>query len=423
MAITRQPTKAHKPWFQYLFGHICGMLDATGPLTPTLNPSVTGVIAPPIPAAHGWAARYDGSWGPMLDLCQAVPGYPPHTGLLEHLATAAGEPGSAKYGLINGDTALREIYAAQVSATYGGDIGPNQVAITAGCNQAFFLAMMTIARPGDSVLLPTPWFWNHQQTCTMLGIEPRSLPCTASAGFVPDPGQAEALLDPSVRAVVLITPNNPTGAVYPPGVIAAFAAVCRRRGIWLILDETYRDFLPDGQDRAHDLFAGPSWINSVIQLYSFSKAYCVPGHRLGAIVAGEALVQQFMKVLDCLHICPQRAGQAALCWAIDALPDWRASNRRTINARAAAVRQAFDRLPEWRLESLGAYFAYVRHPMPGTPSAQVAETLAADRGALCLPGSAFGPGQDGHLRIAFANTDTTDIPQIAERLAALPRSD
>ena len=395
------------------------MLDATGLSMPELNPGVTGVVEPPIPAAHAWAARYDGSCGPMLDLCQAVPGYPPHPEMLERLAAAAHDPASAKYGLINGDAGLREAYAAQVSAAYGGEVRPDQVAITAGCNQAFFLALMTVARAGDTVLLPAPWFWNHQQTCAMLGVEVRALPCRADDGFAPDLERAEALLDRSVRAIVLITPNNPTGAVYPPALIAGFAALCRQRGIWLILDETYRDFLPDGLERAHELFAEPSWAENVIQLYSFSKAYCVPGYRLGAVVAGAPLVRQFMKVLDCMHICPQRAGQAALRWAIEALPEWRAANRRRINGRATAMRQAFERLPGWRLESLGAYFAYVRHPAPGTPSLRVAEALAVRRGALCLPGSAFGPGQDGHLRIAFANTETADIPQVAERLAGL----
>jgi len=211
------------------------MLDATGLSMPELNPGVTGVVEPPIPAAHAWAARYDGSCGPMLDLCQAVPGYPPHPEMLERLAAAAHDPASAKYGLINGDAGLREAYAAQVSAAYSGEVRPGQVAITAGCNQAFFLALMTVARAGDTVLLPAPWFWNHQQTCAMLGVEVRALPCRADDGFAPDLERAEALLDPSVRAIVLITPNNPTGAVYPPALIAGFAALCRQRGIWLIL--------------------------------------------------------------------------------------------------------------------------------------------------------------------------------------------
>ena len=211
---------------------------------PPLNPLVTGIVPPPIPEAHGWAQRYDGTFGPLLDLCQAVPGYLPHPDLLQHLSAAAAEPVAAKYGLINGDAALREVYAADLSRTYGGTVGPSQIAITAGCNQAFFLAMMTLAQSGDAVLLPTPWFWNHQQTLEMLGIEARPLPCTADNAFIPDPGAAEALLDAHVRAIVLITPNNPTGAVYPPDVIARFQDLCQRRGIWLILDETYRDFLP-----------------------------------------------------------------------------------------------------------------------------------------------------------------------------------
>ncbi len=386
---------------------------------PPLNSLIAAIDAPPIVEAHGWVTRYAGEQGPMLDLCQAVPGYQPHPALLDRLAEAARDPASARYGLINGDLKLRETYAAHVSSAYRGCVGPDQVAITAGCNQAFFLTMLSLARAGDAVMLPTPWFWNHQQTCDMLGIHPRALPCHADANFVPDPAEAEALLDPTVRAIVLVTPNNPTGAVYPPDVITAFHDLCRRRDIWLILDETYRDFLPAGQDRAHALFEQPAWPDHLVQLYSFSKAYCIPGHRLGAVVAGAGLIQQFVKVLDCMHICPQRAGQSALSWAIDALPDWRAANRDTINARASAVQDAFQRLPDWRVESLGAYFAYIRHPYGTTPSSLVAERLATKQGALCLPGSAFGPDQDRHLRIAFANMDTVGINALAGRLAAM----
>ena len=124
-----------------------------------------------------------------------------------------------------------------------------------------------------------------------------------------------------------------------------------------------------------------------------------------------------MKVLDCMHICPQRPAQQALRWAIDALPEWRAGNRRVINERAEAVRAAFQRLPEWRVNSLGAYFAYVRHPFPERSAASVAEGLASELGAVGLPGSAFGPGQDRHLRLAFANTEAPALTQLADRLA------
>ena len=389
---------------------------------PALNPLLTRVELPPIPQAHGWAARYDGSAGPALDLCQAVPGWAPHPEMLTHLATAASAPANARYGLIDGDVALRTAYADETSTIYGGRVGPDQVAITAGCNQAFFLAMLAVAQAGDAVLLPVPWFWNHQQSCTMLGIEPRPLPCRAEDGFVPDVAAAEALIDRSsggrVKAIVLISPNNPTGAVYPPAVIEAFFELCQRRGIWLILDETYRDFLPAGQDRAHGLFARDDWAEGLIQLYSFSKAYCVPGARMGAVVAGAGLVDEFMKALDCLHICPQRPAQAALGWGIGALGAWRAENRARINDRADVVRAAFETVPAWRLESLGAYFAYVRHPFE-QPAAVVAERLASELGAVCLPGPAFGPGQEQHLRVAFANTDRAGLGDLATRLGRM----
>lgn len=388
-------------------------------MTPALNPLLAGIEPPPILEAHGWAARYDGALGPSLDMCQAVPGYPPHPALLQHLANASSDPASARYGLINGDLPLREAYAAEVSAVYGGQVAADQIAITAGCNQAFFLSLLTLAQRGDNVLLPTPWFWNHQQSCTMLGIEPRPLPCRPTAGFVPDPRDAAGLIDDRTRAIVLISPNNPTGAVYPPEVIGSFHDLCAKRGITLILDETYRDFLPEGQESPHGLFARPGWQDNLVQLYSFSKAYCVPGHRLGAVIAARPTVTEFTKALDCLHICPQRPAQAALLWGIAALPAWRAANRVTINDRAAAVRTVFAGLPDWQLESLGAYFAYVRHPCPDLPAARVAERLATERGVVGLPGSAFGPGQQGHLRLAFANLDLDGIAALGSRLGGL----
>ena len=388
-------------------------------MTSTLLPArrVHALTEPPIPEAHGWAAEYRRQCGPMLDMCQAVPGYPPHPDLLGRLASEASRRDNARYGLINGDLALREAYAADMSATYGGTIGPEEVTVTAGCNQAFFLAMLTLLAPGDAVLLPTPWFWNHEMSCRMLGVEPHPLPCAAADGFVPDPEVAESLLDKRTRAVVLITPNNPTGAVYPPDTIARFLDLAQRRGLWLILDETYRDFLPTGQGRAHGCFTEPGWPGHLVQLYSFSKAFCIPGGRLGALTASAALTPDFVKALDCLHICPQRPVQAAVAWAIDALRGWRAENRAEINRRGRAMHAALDRAPGWSLASLGAYFAYVRHPFADVPGHDVAARLARERGILALPGSAFGPGQEQFIRIAFANATTDEIAQLPERLA------
>lgn len=383
-----------------------------------MNPLVVDTGSPPIPQVQAWRASYAGGFGPSIDLSQAVPGYPPHPAMLEKLAEAAGSSGAAQYGAILGDENLREAYAADLSAIYGGRVGADNVAVTAGCNQAYVAAIMALAKAGDAVLLPSPWYFNHAMTLDMLGIDAKPLPCAPEAGFVPDPELAETLLDERVKAIVLVTPNNPTGATYPPEVIERFSALCRRRGIRLILDETYRDFMP-GSLAPHGLFADPEWRRTLVQLYSFSKAYCIPGHRVGAIAAEPAFLAQVTKIQDCIQICPPRVGQMALAWAIDALRQWRAGNTAEILARTEAFRKALTEVPEWRVDAVGAYFAYVRYPFEGVTATEVAGKLATERGVICLPGSYFGPDQDRHLRLAFANVDVPALAGLPRRLAGL----
>lgn len=386
---------------------------------PMLSPLLREVTAPPIPMARQWAARYDGRAGPALDMTQAVPGYPADPSLLQRLGQAAGDAAMASYGDIAGDLPLRAVLAADMSAIYGGAIAAEDVAITAGCNLAFTMAMTTLAGPGATVLLPTPWYFNHAMALDMLGIAARALPCRAEDGFVPDPDVAVGLIDASVRAIVLVTPNNPTGAIYPAETIHRFAALCRARGIFLVLDETYRDFLAADHGAPHALFITPTWREHVVQLYSFSKSYCIPGHRVGAITAGPAVMQQLMKVLDTFQICPTRVPQRVLTWAIPNLRAWRDGNRDLMAGRATACRRALMAAPGWTLDALGTYFAYLRIPAQCADAITVGERLAAECGLMSLPGPFFGPGQDRHLRLAFANADEAVIAQIPDRLARL----
>jgi len=377
---------------------------------PPLAATIQATVEPPIPAVRHWAARYHG--GDPLDLTQAVPGYPTHPELLERLAQAASITG---YGPIDGDPALREALAAEASTFYGAAIGSGQVAITAGCNLAFAMVMATLAGPGARIGLPTPWYFNHQMTLTIQGATPVPIPCLPGDGFIPDPERVAPLL-PGLAALVLVSPNNPTGAIYPPAVLHRLAELCRQHGVWLVLDETYRDFLTDSGP-PHALFQAPDWPDHLVHLYSFSKAYCVPGHRLGAVLGGGAFRQALLKALDSYQICPARPAQSALAWGVPALAEWRFGNRAIMATRAAAARAAVAQLPGWRLDSLGTYFAYLRVPEDGPDAMAVAERLAVERGLLCLPGPFFGPGQQRHLRLAFANAEPARIAELPARLA------
>lgn len=382
-----------------------------------LSAPLRATAAPPIPAARAWAARYDGVVGPALDLTQAVPGYPPPPELLARLAEAAGSAACAGYGAIEGDTPLREALAADMAGFYGAEIGAADIAITAGCNLAFAMTMAVLAAPGEAVMLPTPWYFNHEMALTMRGLRAVPLPATAANGFVPDPAEAAALMDANpVRALVLVTPNNPTGAVYPPDTLRAFAELCRARGVWLVLDETYRDFLAEAQCPPHNLFRDPAWRDGLVHLYSFSKAYCVPGHRLGAVAAGPAFQAQLAKALDTWQICPARPAQTALAWAVPALAGWRAGNRALMAEHARLFRAGVAPLPGWRLDAIGTYFAYLRLPEGAPDAVAAAESLAARQGLMTLPGPFFGPGQDRHIRLAFANAGAEVLAQVPDRL-------
>jgi aspartate/methionine/tyrosine aminotransferase len=384
---------------------------------PTPNPRLAAVEPAPIARAFGWRDSYDGRVGPLIDCSQAVPDHAPPAPLAERLGAAAASADAARYGAILGDQALRDVYAAHVSRFYGVDLGPQRVAITAGCNQAFFAAMLGVATAGDAVVLPVPWYFNHQMSLAMTGVEARLLPVRETDGFLPTAEGLRAVLDERCRALVLVSPNNPTGAVYPPALLAELFEICVERGLYLILDETYRDFLPSGSGPSHDLFARPEAADHLVSLYSFSKAYAMPGHRLGAIIAGEPFLAGMQKAIDSIQICPPRPGQAALAWAIPEMAEWRRESAEAIAARGDAFAAAIAASKGWDVVQRGAYFAYVRHPYEGVPAETVAEALVRELGILVLPGSFFGPDQEAYLRVAFANVSSERIEEIARRLA------
>jgi len=383
---------------------------------PAFNPLVEKLSPPPVPSVAAWGRAYDGAKGPLIDLSQAVPGYPAHPDMLRLL----GETGSSKaftgYGPIEGEAVLRTAYAAHVCEVYGANIGPSNTHITSGCNQAFVSAAMTVAGPGNTVLMTEPFYFNHETTLAMMGVRTAFVACEAANGFLPDLVAIEAAITPDVRALALVSPNNPTGAIYPPSLLEAIFKLCRNKGIWLILDETYRDFLPVAGQAPHGLFGLDGWEDTLISLYSFSKSFCIPGHRLGAITAGTAAVEQIAKIMDNLQICAPRAAQAAVAEALPLLAGWREENRQEIGRRADALKAVMRSVNGWKLDAIGAYFAFVRHPFPGKSSAEVAEKLARQAGVICIPGAYFGESQQDYLRFAFANADVATIGLLEERL-------
>ena len=385
-----------------------------------LNPALAATQRPPVMEARRWLEGVTFTpERPLINISQAAPIDPPPEPLRRAMAEAAlNQPDAHFYGPVLGRSDLREAVARDWSRAYGGSIRPDEVAITQGCNQAFCAAIQTLAGPGDEIILPLPWYFNHKMWLDMQGIRTVGLHC--GQGMVPDAEAAAGLITHRTRAIVLVSPNNPSGAEYPAETLRAFYDLARSRGIALIVDETYRDF--DSREGApHDLFADPDWGDTLIHLYSFSKAYRLTGHRVGALIASPARMVEVEKFLDTVAICAAQIGQIGAAWGMANMADWLAGERAEILARRAAMAEGMAALPGWRVKGCGAYFAWVEHPFD-MASPDLARELVRKAGVLLLPGTMFMPEGDPegarHVRIAFANADRAGIAALVERLRA-----
>ena len=385
-----------------------------------LNPALAATQRPPVMEARRWLEGVTFTPDrPLINISQAAPVDPPPAPLRRAMAEAAlNQPDAHFYGPVLGRSELREAVARDWNLAYGGSIRADEVAITQGCNQAFCAAIQTLAAPGDEIILPLPWYFNHKMWLDMQGIRTVGLHC--GQGMVPDADAAARLISERTRAIVLVSPNNPSGAEYPAEVLRAFFDLARSRGIALIVDETYRDF--DSREGApHDLFTDPDWGDTLIHLYSFSKAYRLTGHRVGALIASPARMIEVEKFLDTVAICAGQIGQIGAAWGMDNMAEWLAGERAEILARRRAMAEGMARLEGWRVKGCGAYFAWVEHPFD-MASWDLARDLVRKAGVLLLPGSMFMPEGDPegarHVRIAFANADRAGIAALMGRLAA-----
>ena len=386
-------------------------------------PRTAATFAPPVMEARRWL---DGiafpADRPLINVSQAAPVDPPPDSLRQVMADVALNDNSTHlYGPVLGLDALRAELAQQTGEHYHGKVTQENVGITSGCNQAFAAAIMSLTSEGDEVILPTPWYFNHKMWLDMTGVVSVPLPC--GAAMLPDPEQAAALITPLTRAIALVSPNNPSGVEYPADLLRAFFDLARANGIALIVDETYRDF--DSRTGApHDLFTDPDWDDTLIHLYSFSKAYRLTGHRVGALITSPARLAEVEKFLDTVAICPAQIGQHAALWGMRNLKQWLAGERSEILDRRAAIQDGFPALAAkgWSLLGLGAYFAYLEHPFDMS-SADLARKLVADASVLALPGTMFTPPEDAsgqrQLRVAFANLDRDGIGTLISRLSDL----
>jgi aspartate/methionine/tyrosine aminotransferase len=383
-----------------------------------LNPSLQQIQPPPITEVKSWlAGRTFPAGRPLIDLCQAVPDYPPPAELIAHLQHCLSDPDCYRYSPDEGLAEVREDLCRWYSRHYQGAPTAAEVCLTIGASQAFWLAMLCLCQPGDEVIVPLPAYFDHLMGLQSYGLKPVCVPFDPRAGGLPDPAVIDSLISTKTRALLLVSPSNPTGSVIPPPQIDALFALAQARGISLILDETYNSFIGSSP---HQLFERRDWQKHFIHLASFGKTFALTGLRCGALIAGAGLIEQALKLQDSMVVCQPRPAQLALQYGCRHLDHWIAANSQRMQQRHDAFVSCFKQTKSgFEIAASGSFFAWMRHPWHHLDSRQAARKLVDDANLICLPGEAFGPGLAGYLRLAFGNIATEQIPLALERLQAV----
>ena len=375
---------------------------------------IHSVQSPIIPIVADLMQKHPGT----ISLGQGVVGYGPPPEALAQIQGFLAEPENHKYRQVIGLPELRDAFKrrfrAQNQITLDSSTS-TAIVVTAGGNMGFMNALLAIADPGDEVILQSPYYFNHEMAVTMASCQPVVVPTDENYQLQPE--LIRQAFTSRTRAVVTVSPNNPSGAVYPESAIRAVNELCRERGAYHIHDEAYEQFVY-GEARHFSPGSIPGSRPHTISLYSLSKSHGLASWRVGAMVMPERLLGAVRKIQDTIVICPPVISQYAALGALAANPGYCEGHRRAIAAVRDLVRTELERL--YGICDVppadGAFYFLIRVHSTLKPM-EVVERLIREHGVAVIPGNAFGLFEGCHLRIAYAALSPETVAEGVGRLA------
>jgi aspartate aminotransferase len=318
------------------------------------------------------------------------------------------------YTHTQGLLSLREKLAAKLERVNGIRVTPDRIATAPGGVGAIAAVFAAVLEPGDEVLLPDPGWPNTRIMLAWTGTRGVFYPCPAAGDFEPDLDALERLITPRTRLLLINSPNNPTGAVYPQATVERLIEIAQRHNLWLVSDECYDQILLDGSWTSPASLAPED--PRIASIFTFSKTYAMTGWRMGYVAGSTALLDTVTKVLEsnssCVSTITQVAGEAALDGPQDCVTEMNAAYRR----RRDAVIQILRDAELFIAEPKGAFYCMADITPSGLGSRDFAFKLLRERGVAVAPGSAFGEVAKDAVRISLASSDA-DLTEGVGRLA------
>ncbi|NNM35037.1 MAG: pyridoxal phosphate-dependent aminotransferase [Gemmatimonadetes bacterium] len=309
---------------------------------------------------------------------------------------------------------LREAISANFKDRYGLDYGPDDVIVTAGVQEGIMLTMLGLCSPGDEVLITSPRFTTYDTAVRLCGGIPVPVPTWEKDDFALDVGEIESRITPATRMFVLVSPNNPTGAVTPPAVIREIADLALEHDLLIVADEIYgRLIYPPNEHLS--IATLPGMRERTVTLNGFSKTYSMTGWRVGYLAAPEDLIEMLMEPRHTLSInsctMSQYAALAALTGPQEPID---------------ALVEAYGRRRAWLMPALtdagftyghpgGAFYIYTNVSSTGMPAPEFCERLLRETGVMVFPGTMFGDSSTDYIRISYLQP----LPLIKEAMARI----
>jgi aspartate/methionine/tyrosine aminotransferase len=372
---------------------------------------MNSVQSPIIPTVAAMIQQHPGT----ISLGQGVVYYPPPPEAIAHISAFLAKPELHKYQPVEGIAPLLEQIALKLKAENGIAIDPQRrIVVTAGSNMGFLNAVLAITQPDDEIILQTPYYFNHEMAVTIAGCRPILVATDKQYQLRPD-AIAQAITE-RTRAIVTISPNNPTGTVYPEAALRHINALCRDRGVYHIQDEAYEYFTYDGAQH----FSPGSMLDSAehtISLYSLSKAYGFASWRIGYMVIPTHLMAAVMKIQDTNVICPTVIAQYAAVGALQIGVRYCHEKLEAIAAVRQQLLQALSALGDRCTipPSNGAFYVLLNlHTQLDALS--LVEQLIQEHGVAAIPGTTFGLEKGCYLRVAYGALQPETAIEGIERL-------
>jgi aspartate/methionine/tyrosine aminotransferase len=335
-----------------------------------------------------------------ISLGQGVVHYPPPDVVHKQLQKFWSNTAHHRYGPILGEPTLHAQIREKLEKENQIDLSDRSIVVTAGSNMGFLNVVLAITDPGDEVILLLPYFFNQEMAVRIAGCKPVLV--DTDTNYQPVRSLLEQAITPKTRAIVTVSPNNPTGVVYGEAVLREINALCHDRKIYHVTDEAYEYFVYE--DARH--FSPGSIPNSrphTISLYSLSKSYGFAGWRIGYLVAPSELQGSLEKIQDTNAICPSIPGQYAAVGALEAGREYCRPFIERMNFTRRAVLQALSEVSDRieRVEPNGAFYVFIKIRNPTVEDMDLARSLIEKYRVAAIPGRAFGIQNPCCLRVSY----------------------